>query len=365
MSRKKLAVVINDITTMGGVQKICSVLCSEFVRMYDVTIVSLGKTNESFYYDFPNDIKVIYTIRESVRIRQLLADSRKNLRKVLKKNKYDCVLSLGVIAGFITSLANIGIGRYHVFADHGALCNQLDDKKATFFRKVTAKCADRIVSLTKTTENDYHEIFKTTKDKLLTIPNPIEDSFLKRDITYNPQNGTVLSVTRFSEEKGIDLLLKIAKKAVSIEPDLKWKVYGDGSEFDFYKEQIEKENLDKNILLMGSATDLQPVYEDAAVFALTSYREGLPVVLLESLAKCLPMISFDVKTGANEIIANGENGLLVPCYDTELFAVKMVDLLRDSKRLEEMSLNCREYKSKFLLCHVVEMWDDVISRGGK
>lgn len=39
MSRKKLAVVINDITTMGGVQKICSVLCSEFVRMYDVTIV--------------------------------------------------------------------------------------------------------------------------------------------------------------------------------------------------------------------------------------------------------------------------------------------------------------------------------------
>ena len=42
--------------------------------------------------------------------------------------------------------------------------------KGDFFRKVTAKCADRIVSLTKTTENDYHKIFKTPKDKLLTNP---------------------------------------------------------------------------------------------------------------------------------------------------------------------------------------------------
>ena len=365
MKKEKLAIVINDITTMGGVQKICSVLCSEFVRIYDVTIISLGKTNGSFYYDFPKDIKVIYTFNQSVRIRKLMADSRRNLRKVLKKNDFDCLLSLGVIAGFITSLANMGIKRYHVYADHGALCNQLDDKKVTFFRKLTAKCADRIVSLTKTTENDYHEIFKTPKEKLLTIPNPIEDIFLIRSAPYNPGGEKILSVTRFSEEKGIDLLLKIAKKSVSINPDIEWKIYGDGPEFDYYKEQIKKEKLEKNLILMGAVSDLRSVYDEATVFALTSYREGLPVVLLESLAKGLPMVSFDVKTGANEIIKDGENGLLIPCYDTELFAVKMTELLKDSKRLEIMSKKCSEYKQEFLLSNVAEKWKRVISRGEK
>ncbi len=362
---KKLCIVINDITTMGGVQKICSILCSEFVRSYEVTIVSLGKTNASFYYPFPEEMKVIYTFRESVRIRKLLVESRRNLRKILKHNSFDCVLSLGIIAGFITSLANIGIHQYHVFADHGALCNQLDDKKVTFFRKVTARCADQIVSLTKTTENDYHEIFKTPKEKLLTIPNPIESKFLHRTKPYDPKQRIILSVTRFSTEKGIDLLMKIAEQVVSLDPEIVWNVYGDGPEFSYYQEQVKQLHLEKNLFLKGAVSDLLSVYDEAAVFALTSYREGLPVVLLESLAKNLPMISFDVKTGANEIISDQENGLLIPCYDTNRFAQELVSLLHDPARLELMSQNCAAHQSEFLLHTIIEKWNKVINRGVK
>ena len=53
---------------------------------------------------------------------------------------------------------------------------------------------------------------------------------------------------------------------------------------------------------------------------LPSYREGLPLVLLEAAACGLPMISFDIATGPNEIIRDKINGSLIPPYDCEKMA---------------------------------------------
>jgi glycosyltransferase involved in cell wall biosynthesis len=61
----------------------------------------------------------------------------------------------------------------------------------------------------------------------------------------------------------------------------------------------------------------------------TYYGEGLPKVLLEAAACGRPLVATRVR-GCQEIVRDGENGLLVPPKDPEALALAIVTLLRDS-----------------------------------
>ena len=62
---------------------------------------------------------------------------------------------------------------------------------------------------------------------------------------------------------------------------------------------------------------------------MTSRYEGFPMVLIEAAAKGLPMVSFDISTGPNEIIVDNENGFLVSKYDVESMLAKLEILMDD------------------------------------
>ena len=52
------------------------------------------------------------------------------------------------------------------------------------------------------------------------------------------------------------------------------------------------------------------IYKKSAIYVLTSLMEGLPMVLLEAKAYRLPIVSFDIETGPDEIVDDGVNGYL-------------------------------------------------------
>ena len=72
-------------------------------------------------------------------------------------------------------------------------------------------------------------------------------------------------------------------------------------------------------------------YSASSLFVFTSRMEGFGMVLLEAMSFGLPCISFDCPSGPRDIIDEGKNGFLIPCYDKELFAEKICQYIMSNR----------------------------------
>ncbi|MBQ4005735.1 MAG: glycosyltransferase family 4 protein [Muribaculaceae bacterium] len=92
---------------------------------------------------------------------------------------------------------------------------------------------------------------------------------------------------------------------------------------------------------VGEQADVRPFYNDADVFVLSSYREGFPNVVIEAGAMGLPSIVTDIN-GANEIIINGRNGIIVPPRDEQALHDGMLYALEHPDEFRQMAAQARQ-----------------------
>jgi len=108
------------------------------------------------------------------------------------------------------------------------------------------------------------------------------------------------------------------------------------------RNQIQKQNLNHNILLTGPLKDeaLVTKLKMGHILAVPSYYEGFGIAYLEGMGCGLPVIG---TTGgaAREIITHGRNGFLIPEGDSAVLYRYLVDLLKDRDKLISMGLNAR------------------------
>jgi glycosyltransferase involved in cell wall biosynthesis len=107
-------------------------------------------------------------------------------------------------------------------------------------------------------------------------------------------------------------------------------VAGDGPERARLEELCTRLGIADSVRILGYQQNVTACYEIADVFALPSYSEGSPNVLLEAMDAGLPIVATAVG-GVGEMIRNGEHGLLVPAGDVEGIARSVVALLNDAE----------------------------------
>jgi glycosyltransferase involved in cell wall biosynthesis len=96
-----------------------------------------------------------------------------------------------------------------------------------------------------------------------------------------------------------------------------------------------------HIHAIGRRSDVRPYLKDADAFVFPSYREGFGMVLIEANAMGTPAISSDI-IGCNEIIIEGENGVLIPSKDADSLYIKMKEWLENPVSVKKMSAVCRK-----------------------
>ena len=152
----------------------------------------------------------------------------------------------------------------------------------------------------------------------------------RRSIAPVGDRFRIFSAGRLSPAKGFDVLIRAAAivKAQNIQFDL--HIAGDGEERGSLQELIEALNLSKEVMLLGSLSEDQCLaqMQEADIFALASYTEGLGVVYLEAMAMEVATIGTAVG-GVLEVIQDEVNGLLVPPGEPEAWATAIVQLLSD------------------------------------
>lgn len=165
-------------------------------------------------------------------------------------------------------------------------------------------------------------------------------------------NKKLVTISRISEEKRIDLMIEIMEEIFS---DIKYKdwvleIYGDGEEYDNVKKLIHS----SQIRMMGSTDKPQEVLLTSSINLNTSEFEGFPMSILEAYECGVPTVSLKFGEAVNELIDDTKTGYI--CIDKEEFIRKLKVLMDDSNLLEEMSINSKEYVKNFKIDIIVNDW---------
>lgn len=140
---------------------------------------------------------------------------------------------------------------------------------------------------------------------------------LKKDLDIPMEACVLLSVGEVNKNKNHRVVIEAL-------PELKncWYVLcGRGPLMDEYRKLSESLGVVDRFIMTGYRTDIADFYSMADVFVFPSYREGLPVALMEAMAAGLPCVAAKNR-GTNDLLA--ESGLLFEAYDKN----KMVCLLK-------------------------------------
>ncbi len=131
------------------------------------------------------------------------------------------------------------------------------------------------------------------------------------------ESKSILSIGRFTKQKGFDILISFIAVFFEKNPDWKLTLIGEGPLKNDIEYLVKRKGLENNIKIKEPTNYIEKEYLKSSIYIMTSKYEGFPMVLLEAKAFGLPIIAFDCPTGPSEIIRNGEDGFLIEMFNTK------------------------------------------------
>lgn len=356
--KQKICIIDYDMSVRGGVEQVTVNLSSELADDYEVHLISLCQQGD-LVYKLDSRVKYTVLLEREQRLREMRRNSRLLLIDYFRRNGIDVAIIQGNYSGFIVSSVRGLVRTKLIFCDHGALMNQWDRKDIVAIRLISALLSHKVVTLTKQSRDAYCKKFHLPSKRVVCIYNWIDPNQMCSTV-YATDSHRIVSAGRFGKEKGFDLLVKAFCPVAKKHPDWHLDLFGDGEMMETVKELISQYGLENNIHLMGMRSDLQRHYGDYAMYVLPSYREGMPLVLLEAKANKLPIVSFDIMTGPREIVRNGIDGILVPPYDLEKMSAAICTLIEDDMLRQTMSDRSLDNLNKFSKDTILKQWCNLI-----
>ena len=165
---------------------------------------------------------------------------------------------------------------------------------------------------------------------------------------------------RITTDKGFDILADVAKRFKDNDK-VKFIIAGDGEYRNKWLADIEKENMQKQVYLLGYRSDIDDILRESDIFIICTKHETLCNSLLEGGMHKLPLVATNVG-GIPEIIDDNKNGFLVPLNDVEGFVSALNKLINDANLCAKMGVAARtKIEEKFSEKAIVEKLDDVFT----
>lgn len=357
----------------GGVERVLTLKANYFAEKYnyDVTIITTdGKGKAPF---FPLSEKV-HVVNLDINYEELW--HRFFIYRVflylLKQQKYKKALTRELLyikpditistlrreINFINDI-NDGskkIGEIHINRAH---YRNFIPNRSNPFKKLFAKFwihglvnklkrLDRFVVLTEYDRQAWQEI-----PRVSVIPNPLP---FYPDKNYTKRRNRIISVGRYFDEKGYDLLLQAWSLIEKQCDDWELDIYGDGNK-SYYEKMVSSLSIDGGrCRLNNCVSDVQKEYLSSSFFVCTSRFEGFGMGIIEAMACGLPVVAFDCLWGPRSIITNGEDGLLVENGNIEELGNTILSLINNPDKINEMSRNARRNVCRFNIEEIAGKW---------
>jgi glycosyltransferase involved in cell wall biosynthesis len=146
---------------------------------------------------------------------------------------------------------------------------------------------------------------------------------------------------RMSPEKGFADLIDAASEVLKQRPGAGFVLFGSGPLEDDLKRRVAECGIQEKFVFAGFRSDLNRFLGSLDVNVMSSYTEGLPVVLLEAGAAGVPTVATAVG-GIPEVIADGQNGYLVRAGDSSALAQRILAMIDDDAKRKAMGAAARD-----------------------
>ncbi|MBV8211649.1 MAG: glycosyltransferase family 4 protein [Verrucomicrobia bacterium] len=199
--------------------------------------------------------------------------------------------------------------------------------------RCTSALAHRVICVSQSLRRLYVALGLTSEDKICVLGNgsvngvdvetfiPTSQAPALRSDLKIPDHAPVIGfVGRFTRDKGVPELLDAFDQVLAAIPSAWLLMLGDFEKSDPIPEDcVKRLRSHPRVVMTGNISETRSYYPIMDVFALPSYREGFPTVLLEAAAAQIPIVAFK-STGCVDAISDGITGTLVPLGDTNSLA---------------------------------------------
>lgn len=357
----------------GGTERVVSVKANYFADVlgYDVTVIVTEGKNGNSFFPLSNKVKVINL---GLNFEELwnISFFRKILLYLHKQRKYRKLLTkelmsirpdvtITTLRREINFINSINDGSKKIGEQHLSRTNyrKIDTRFSKYYEKlffwwwkdrVVSELVklNRLVVLTNDAVSEWPELAN-----IRMIPDPLS---LKIKGSSSLITKRVITIGRYSYEKGYDILLRIWSVVEKKCTDWQLDVYAMGDPTPYVK-LMDDLSIDKRRChLHSSVVDVEEEYLKSSILVQPSRTEGFGLVIVEAMACGLPVISFDCENGPRSIISDGEEGFLIPTFDIELFSTRLIQLMNDVELRKTMGEKGRKKSQCYQIESVGNQW---------
>jgi len=369
----------------GGTERVVSLKANYFADVlgYDVTIiVTEGKNSNSFFHlsdkveviNLGLNFEEIWNVSFIEKVFLYLKKQR-NYKKLLKSElmRIRPDITITTLRREINFIIEINDGSRKIGEQHLSRSNyRKTDPRFTnicekfFFlwwkNRVVSSLTklDKLVVLTPDAASEWSEV-----KNIMMIPDPLP---IKVESCSTRSSKRVITIGRYSYEKGYDLLLKVWSIVEKKLSDWQLDIFAMGDPTPYVKMMDDLSIDKKRCHLNSSVVDVEDEYMKSSILVQPSRTEGFGLVIVEAMSCGLPVVSFDCENGPRSIITNGEDGFLIPPFDVEMFANSLMRLMSDDDLRESMGEKGKQNSQRYDIDIVGQQWkqlfDELMQNNG-
>lgn len=315
-----------------------------------------------YHIDFARNITKIFTNIKAY----------KQIKNLMATNKYEFVHCHSPIGGACGRLAAHWTKTKVIYTAHGfhfykgaPLINWLLYYPVEQF---LARYTDVLITINK---EDYQRAQKFKAGKVVYVPGigvdikRFRDVLVDRDKKRNElgvsnEAFVILSVGEINKNKNHEVIIRAIAKLNK--PYICYIICGQGDREIYLKKLAISLGVANKVKFFGFRNDIAEIYKIADVFVFPSFREGLPVSVMEAMASGLPIICSNIR-GNTDLIEEGKGGYLIKPNDINGF-IKSISLLIQNATLRETIGNynheaIRNYDLKKVTLKIMSLYESV------
>lgn len=352
---------LDDIS--GGAERVLADITAGLCEKgHEISVLTFDVQGGAPFYPLHKNIKRICLGIGNVRNRSTVIESIKRIMAMRRSIKHE---SPDIVVGFMHSMfiplsfALIGTNIPIIASEHIVPTHYKTRRFEFILLLLSTFFVKKITVPSDVVKKSYP---KFLHDKMVSIANPVhQPNTLCNTKGFTNNRKIILSVGRLDPQKDHKTLIKAFATIATDYPEWDVRIMGDGTLRGCLEELIKKLDLENRVFLPGTTTDISSEYQKAHIFALPSLYESFGLATAEAMAHGLPVIGFADCPGTNELITNGENGLLLEGDDrSTALSDALESLIKDAGLRVSYGLQARKYKKKFSYKKKIDDWEQLL-----
>lgn len=261
------------------------------------------------------------------------------LRRFLRDRRIQLIHAHESAAAIVARLASFGMNIPMVLTYHGS-----EEERVASFGRIGRITADRIITPSHRTSDNLHERAGVPRSKLQVIglgvkPSPVyqsaEIAACRKQLLGDDGNFLVVSVARLAHQKGIDILIDVARQVTERQPGARFVVVGGGPLDGQVQKWAKEANMDGVVTFIGESDKPHLYLKASDLFMLSSRWEALPITIVEAFRAGCPVVATDAG-GVRELVDSAV-GRVVPIGDPDPLAQAVLEIYGDEQLRHSMS----------------------------